>query len=56
MQHDQPTTNSAPFSEVEIQHLQRDDIEAARVVAGLMTIIFLIGLVLYAAITYLVSP
>ena len=54
--HTDHTPTAQPFSADELARLRRQDRQAGGVVAGLMTIIFLVGLVLYAAIAYVCVP
>jgi len=54
MHHD-PEAASPNLDDAELAELHRHDVLAARVVAGLMTVIFLIGLGLYTYIAYLVA-
>lgn len=54
--HTDPAPTAAPFDAEELARLRRQDRLAGGVVAGLMTVIFLIGLVLYAAIAYVCLP
>jgi len=45
-----------PFSEQEWDFFHKEDIIAGRMIVGLMTAIFLIGLFLYTAIAIIVMP
>jgi hypothetical protein len=45
-----------PLPAAELERLHQQDRLAAGLVAGLMTVIFAIGLVLYGAIAYLSMP
>jgi hypothetical protein len=48
-------THSTPtLSASELDHLHSDDIHAARIVVGIMTAVFTAGLLLYAAICWIV--
>ncbi len=50
--HTDHTPTASPLSEDELAHLHRQDRKAAGIVAGLMTVIFFICLILYAAIAW----
>lgn len=41
------------LTQTEIDHLHDDDLHAARIVVGLMTAVFTIGLVMYAVICWI---
>jgi len=43
-------TTDTSFSDEELDHLHSDDLHAASLVVGLMTGVFTIGLLMYAAI------
>lgn len=41
------------LTDTELEHLHNDDLHAARIVVGLMTGVFTVGLVMYAIICWL---
>ncbi len=49
-------TEATGLSDAELQRLHREDVQTTTVVAWLITGIFSLGLVMYAAIAYLVIP
>lgn len=56
MEQEHPQAGSTAESAASLDDMQRDDILATQVVAGVMTVIFVIGLVLYTVIAYQTSP
>jgi len=50
-----PPAGGIPFADAEWQHLQAEDLHAARAVVGLMASIFSIGLVIYILVALTVK-
>jgi hypothetical protein len=49
-------TPALPFSEAEWRQFRDDDLTGAKAIVGLMAGIFVVGLLLYAAIAYVTAP